>query len=215
MILSTTSFDHALAANGTPHPADSATTAYIKDVQAERTWADFVKDSFSPKKINTTCQAYVPHEYPACYQRYANDITQQRKLTTAGVTYLLAIGIMVDTQAYNDEVKNPAYKGDKSQLDLKKSLDVIEVSLTLLERDQGWRKSDQFLPAGPDADRLLTKTKAEDNQFQTQMIKKIGDLLKNASDSSCRETFSCPDLDHRYQALNKKYAGLKASVPKK
>jgi hypothetical protein len=195
-------------------PPDLAATAYMKDVQAEQAWSNFVKESFSPKKISITCQAYKPQEYPACFFRYATDITQKKRLTTPGVTYLLAIGIMVDTQSYDDEVKNPAFKGDKDPLELKKSLDVIDVSLTLLERDQTWRKTDQFLPAGPSADRLQAKAKAGDAQFQNQMIKKIAELFKKSSESSCREIFTCPDLDHRYQVLNKTFARIKADVPK-
>jgi hypothetical protein len=186
----------------------------MKDQEAEVKWALFVKDSFSPGKIKTTCGAYKPAEYPACYFRFVSDTSQKKKLTTRGVLLLAAIGVMVDVNAYNDSIHDPADSTDKTQLNFKKFLNIGELSLTLLEKDQGWRKTDTYLPAGPDADKLLATTKATDVQFQKDMLKKVGETLSKSSTFSCRENKSCPDLETRYQSLNKMYARLKAAGPK-
>lgn len=196
------------------YAADPVTTAYMKDQEAEAKWALFVKDSFSPGKIKTTCGAYAPNEYPACFFRFVSDTSQSKKLTTSGVILIAAVGIMVDVNTYNDSIRDPAASVDKTQLNFKKFLNIAELSLTLLEKDQAWRKTDKYLPAGPDADKLLATTKATDDKFQTDILQKVGETLSKSSTFSCRENKSCPDLETRYQRLNKMYARLKAAGPK-
>jgi hypothetical protein len=196
------------------YAADPVTTAYMKDQETEAKWALFVKDSFSPAKIKVTCGAYKPAEYPACFFRFVSDTCQKKKLSTSGVTLIAAVGIMVDVNTYNDSIRDPASSTDKTLLNFKKFLDISELSLTLLEKDQAWRKTDKYLPAGPDADKLLATTKATDDKFQIVMLQKVGETLSKSSTFSCRENKSCPDLEARYQGLNKMYARLKAAGPK-
>lgn len=168
---------------------------------------------FGKTAISNTCATYKPEDYPDCYLNFIKDMIGQKHLHTPSVIHILAAGTTVSINAKKD-ADFGINATQKEKVKLRYALEIVDLTLGLIEKDQYWRSVRRIMPPGPEAEIMTRIDSNADDRYQLTACNRIAELLKITASVSCLTKGSCPALAERKRRLESRYLAVKEKSPK-